>query len=114
MNHIPDAREGLTTKNDSGTSFFFVAEDATTSSIPFSGKVIEFDSKMKLSEAMHSLANNGVLVGGVVRLGCLHTNMIKVGSSLGRDQPKVPRVRGCVRPDESCCGSRHTYASVTW
>lgn len=36
-------------------------DSATTKDVPFSGKVVEFDSKTKLGQALHFLADRGIL-----------------------------------------------------
>ena len=66
--HRKDARDDLTAKNDEGTSFFWIQESATTKDLPFPGKVLEFDSKVTLGKALHSLADHGVLVSVIIHL----------------------------------------------
>jgi CBS-domain-containing membrane protein len=59
--HRPDRRETLKRTVDDSTSFFFIQDSATTKDVPFSGKVLEFDTKVTLGKALHSLADHGVL-----------------------------------------------------
>jgi CBS-domain-containing membrane protein len=60
--HRSDQRETLkSTQAAGGNSFFFIQDSATTRDVPFHGKVLEFDTKMTLGQALHSLADHGVL-----------------------------------------------------
>jgi 5'-AMP-activated protein kinase regulatory gamma subunit len=59
--HRPDQRETLKRTVSDETSFFFIQDSANTKDIPFSGEILEFDTKVTLGKALHSLADHGVL-----------------------------------------------------
>jgi CBS-domain-containing membrane protein len=60
--HRPDQRETLehAAKADE-SSFFFIQDSATTKDVPFTGEILEFDTKVTLGKALHSLAEHGML-----------------------------------------------------
>jgi len=59
--HRPDQRDTLEYIGSDPNSFFFIQDTATTKDVPFSGKVLEFDSSVTLGKALHSLADFKVL-----------------------------------------------------
>lgn len=61
MEHRGDQRETLKSVASNANAFFFIQESATTADFPFKGKVLEFETSVTLGQALHSLADHGVL-----------------------------------------------------
>ena len=59
--HRPDQRETLKRTGLDQNSFFFIQESATTRDVPFKGEILEFSTQLTLGQALHSLADHGVL-----------------------------------------------------
>jgi 5'-AMP-activated protein kinase regulatory gamma subunit len=59
--HRKDSRDTLSSIENNANSFFFIQDSATTKDVPFHGPVLEFESSVTLGQALHSLADHGVL-----------------------------------------------------
>ncbi|KAH9253757.1 hypothetical protein BASA81_008375 [Batrachochytrium salamandrivorans] len=63
MEHKPDSREQTHhLDQDKGVEWFFINDKATTRNVPHQdGKIVEFPASATLGEALHELAQNGIL-----------------------------------------------------